>query len=145
MILEDPWGLPLHEPSLSLGVEASDNPRLAARFETELRALLPRERFVRLVAPNEQTPQLQIQLRQRRQEMPVKGHFWSPQLTPLARTRMEIELEARLNKGAAEGFTVLLVQRGDALTEDLDSLENQLLEALRQRLVQELQPRYRYR
>ncbi|MGV3525731.1 MAG: hypothetical protein ACO1RX_16025 [Candidatus Sericytochromatia bacterium] len=143
--MEDPWGLPLREPSLSLHVEAADNPTLATRFDTELRALLPRERFVRMVAPHDAAPQLQIQLRQHRQEMPVGGTFWAPQLPALPRTRMEIELEARLVNGGGEGFHTILVQRGDALAQDLDTLEKQLLESLRQSLIQALQPRYRYR
>lgn len=146
MVLEDPWGLPLREPSLSLNVEALGNSDMAARFYAELSALLPRERFVRVVAADAQTPQLQIRLRQQRQEMPVPGQFWSSPPTTLPRTRMEIQLEARLLSGLeTEAAPLVLVQRGDAVAGDLRVLENQLLEALRHRLLQELQPRYRYR
>lgn len=157
--LDDPMGLPLKTPSLTLDVEpVTSSPgsagTLTQQLETELRQTLPQERHVQVVAQAEQGQMtaaekqawhLHLRLRRQQQLLPTPAFFFGRDpLPPRVELALGLSLELRDPQGnliQEQDFS----QRGDAPADAVGKLEQQLLQILRHEVVQALQPHYVYR
>ena len=157
MEIEDPLGAPETETDLSLVVNSKAqspqhqaNAALKKQLEQDLKRLLPRERHVRVTAACGgevncgKNYGLVLNLTQAQQELRSPLQIFGPPASA-PQIRMELRLQGQLLSPEGKALeNIDLVQRGSALSHAKAELETQLLERLRGRLLQQLQPKYRY-
>lgn len=152
MELDDPLGLPLNQPQLGVQVQSAQSSQLALQFQKELVQLLPRERHVLARALDAKAKadwvlkaELQVHRESLRLPVPLLDD-----LNAVPQVRVEVRLTATLtppsDQTAGSGTELHwdFVQRGDARPAAEKQLTQELLRALRDRLLLAMQPRYRY-
>lgn len=145
--LDDPLGLPVSRPDL--GVRVRSDSALGPRIQQELIALLPRERHVlahALTAAETDRWRLDGELSVGRQRLNVPVPMFDA-LGAADKVALELKLTATLTPPAGSPLAPRsweLVQRGEARPEAEARLTQELLRGLRDRLLLELQPTYRY-
>lgn len=146
LVLDDPLGSPLDARVIVLSLSNQD--LLGRQLEQTLLRELPRERGVSVVnsAVTQAHWHLQLQLARRSSLMAAPLTIMGPP-TGAERVRLELELTGKLvNSQSQETLIPLhLFERGDAILSEESNLEQELLRRLKNRLIQDLQPRYTYR
>ncbi len=146
MVLDDPLGSPLEPRVIVLSL--SNQELLSRQLEQSLLRELPRERGVSVVnsAVRQRHWQLPLKLERRSSLMPAPLTIMGPPTGP-ERMRLELELSGSLinSLGKKELISIHLFERGDAILSEVNTLEQELLRRLKNRLIQDLQPHYSYR
>lgn len=146
LVLDDPLGSPLDSRVIVLSLSNQD--LLGRQLEQSLLRELPRERGVSVVnsAVNQDHWQLQLQLVRRSSLMTVPLTMMGPP-TGAERVRLELELTGDLVNSQSQKTVIPLhlFERGDSILSEESNLEQELLRRLKNRLIQDLQPRYSYR